>query len=547
MGAYVAGLDFGSDSVRWLVVDASSGEELGSEVAYYEVWMRGDYCAPALQQYRQHPKDILAAMTKAGQSLRARLGDEVFANIRAIGVDTTGSTPIAVDKYGTALSLREEFSNDPDAMFILWKDHTAIEEAEEITREAKKGKIDYTQYVGGSYSSEWYWAKLLRVLRKNNQVSAALHSFVEMCDWIPAVLSGTTAPKYLKRSRCASGHKILWHERWGGLPERKFFSTFHPQMSTVRDNVGDQSFTSDTAVGLVNEEWQNTLGLPNDVVVAVGAFDCHLGAIGAGIQPNEMVKVIGTSTCDIVTAEPLSVGERCISGICGQVDGSVVPGKIGLEAGQSAFGDYYAWFKDILIWPLQFSGLSAAEQDTVAQTLLPNLGAALANYQPNFKAPLALDWINGRRTPDANQRLTAAFFGMNLGTDVIDLFHSVVESTAFGARKINDCFEDQGVAINKVIAIGGIAKKSDAIMQICADVLNKEIEVKASEQCCALGAAICGAVAAELFPNIEDAMAQLSSKTETVFTPRPATVEIYRLRYQHYLQHAAYVESRVKN
>ncbi|MFQ3228906.1 ribulokinase [Reinekea sp.] len=547
MSAYVAGLDFGSDSVRWLVVDAATGAEIGSEVAYYRSWMNGDYCVPTKQQYRQHPKDILRALTSAGVALRNTIGDEVFQNIKAIGVDTTGSTPIAIDKYGTALSLREEFSEDPDAMFILWKDHTSIEEAEEITRVAKQGTVDYTRFVGGSYSSEWYWAKLLRVLRNNKKVSDSIHSFVEMCDWVPAILTGTTAPKHLKRSRCASGHKILWNASWGGLPPRKFFSLFHPKMSEVRDNVGDQSYTSDVSAGIVTDEWQKKLGLSSDVVVAVGAFDAHMGALGAGAKSNELVKVIGTSTCDIITADYDALGENCVAGICGQVDGSVIPGKIGLEAGQSAFGDYYAWFKNTMTWSLSLAGLSETEITKASERFLPELGNQLTHYSPNYKAPLALDWINGRRTPDANQRLTAAFFGMNLGSSVLDLFHAVVESTAFGAKKINDTFEDQGVAINKVIAIGGISRKSASIMQICADVFGKAVEVKASDQCCALGAAICGAVAADIYPSMEAAIEALASDTEVSYTPRKEESKVYRLRYQQYLQHASYVESRIKN
>lgn len=546
MTAYLAGLDFGSDSVRWLIVDAQTGVELDSEVAEYEQWGRGEYCDPSQQQYRQHPKDIVNAMTAAGVRLRERLGAGVFESIRAIGVDTTGSTPIAIDQYGTALSLREEFKDDPDAMFVLWKDHTAIDEAEEITRVAKKSDVDYTRYVGGSYSSEWYWAKLLRVLRGNANVSGALHSFVEMCDWIPAVLTNTTAPKKLKRSRCASGHKILWNKSWGGLPPRKFFSQFHPQMSKVRDNVGDQSYTSDTAVGHVSEEWQRVLGLSEDCVVAVGAFDCHMGAIGAGAKPNELVKVIGTSTCDIVTAEYDAIGDRCIAGICGQVDGSVIPGKIGLEAGQSAFGDYYAWFKNILGWSLSLTGASEQQVAKQQEKILPALGDKLADYIPQPASPLALDWINGRRSPDANQRLTASFFGMNLGTDVTDLFHAVVESTAYGARRINECFEQQGVPINRVIAIGGISRKSAPIMQLCADVFGKDIETKTTDQCCALGAAICGAVAADVYPSMEAAMEVLAAKTEDTYVPQPDAVKRYGLRYQRYLQHAAYVESRVQ-
>ncbi|ATX75959.1 MAG: ribulokinase [Reinekea forsetii] len=542
---YVAGIDFGTDSVRWLVVNAVTGEEVGEAVSYFQQWAKGEFCKPEIQQYRQHPADILAAMTEAAVSLKAEVGDAVFAGIRAIGIDTTGSTPIAIDRYGMALALRDEFKTDPDAMFILWKDHTSIDEAEEITLAAKNWSTDFTRFVGGSYSSEWYWAKLLRVIRRNPQVTKSLHSFVEMCDWIPAVLTGTTSPKFLKRSRCASGHKLLWNEIWGGLPENKFFATLDLKLSAVKDNIGDTTYTSDQSVGRVNSEWAANLGLSDDVVVAVGAFDSHLGAVGAGAQDNELVKVIGTSTCDIVTATYSSLGDRCIDGICGQVDGSVVPGKIGLEAGQSAFGDYYAWFKNLLMWPVLNADLPATTVESIEKALLSKLGVALENYQINESKPVALDWINGRRTPHANQRLKAAFFNMDLSTQTLDLFHAVVESTAFGAKKINECFEEQGVAINKVIAIGGISKKSPAVMQLCADVLNKPIEVKASEQCCALGAAICSAVAAGLYPTIEQAQLNLASKTEKLYEPRRATSDVYQQRYQQYLQQAALVEAQV--
>ncbi len=542
---YIAGLDFGSDSVRWLVVDAITGEEVGESVSYYKVWGEGKYCRPDLQQYRQHPTDILNAMADAAQKLKMQLGDECFAQIKSIGIDTTGSTPIAVDRYGTALSLRDEFKDDPDAMFILWKDHTSIVEAEEITKAAKQWHTDFTKYVGGSYSSEWYWAKLLRVVRNNPKVTKSLHSFVEMCDWLPAVITGTTAPKDLKRSRCASGHKILWNESWGGLPENKFFEALDPKLSAVKDNVGDITYTSDQSVGRLTAEWAEKLGLSESVVVAVGAFDCHLGAVGAGAQDNELVKVIGTSTCDILVDTYEKIGDRCIAGICGQVDGSVIPGKVGLEAGQSAFGDYYAWFKNILMWPVNQSGLPAEEIAKIESSVLAKLGDELLDYDVTDAKPLALDWINGRRTPNANQRLKAAFFNMDMGTQTTDIFHAVVESTAFGARAINECFEAQKVAINKVIAIGGISKKSPSIMQICADVLNKSIEVKESEQCCALGAAICGAVAADIYSSIPEAQESLASKTEAIFNPRKIQADRYDKRYQEYLKYGAFVESRL--
>ncbi len=528
---YIAGIDFGSDSVRWLAVNAETGEEVAEAVAHYERWQTGEFCDSSISQYRQHPADLLNAMVRAAESLRADMGAQAFARIQSIGVDTTGSTPIAIDQFGSALALRSEFYHDPDAMFVLWKDHTAIEEAERITRAAKAWPTDFTRYVGGQYSSEWFWAKLLRIVERNPEVAANLHSFVELCDWIPAVLTCTTAPQYLKRSRCASGHKTLWNASWGGLPENQFFHSIHPQLSKVKDNIGDATYTSDQAVGRLCQDWADRLGLTTEVTVAVGAFDCHMGAIGASAEDHQLVKVVGTSTCDILTVDPVTLGDRCIEGICGQVDGSVIPGKIGLEAGQSAFGDYYAWFEKLFTW---VEALTPGSTPPSPGRLLARFNERLVDYLPTLDAPIALDWINGRRTPNANQRLKANFYGLNLGSDPLDLYHAVVESTAFGARAINECFETQDVAIHQVLAIGGIPKKAGVVMQICADVFNKPLEVKASDQCCALGAAICGAVAHGVYPDIATAQQVLASPTERRYEPRPEVAAVYEQRYRQY-------------
>ena len=380
------GLDFGSDSVRALLISAD-GREIASSVAPYPRWGEGCYSDAAAYQFRQHPLDYIECMEKVIKEV-LKQGDP--SRVRGIGVDTTSSTLCAVDKKGVPLSLYEEFSNDPDAMFILWKDHTAIAEAERINEIAWNSKCNYTLYSGGNYSCEWFWSKVLHILKVNPQVREKAWSFVEHCDWITALLAGSP----VKHSRCAAGHKALWHASWGGLPPKEFFTTVDPLLTALPERMGNETFTADTPVGRISQEWAAKLGLPENVVIAVGAVDCHVGAVGAGIVPGEMVKVLGTSTCDIIVMPSI---ERCIPGICGQVDGSVLPGFTGLEAGQSAFGDIYAWFRRFLEWSGSKVSLSDLEKEA----------AALPDSQV-----LALDWMNGRRTPDSDPLLTGAISGL---------------------------------------------------------------------------------------------------------------------------------------
>lgn len=541
---YTIGLDYGTDSVRALVVNTQTGEAVGTAVHYYERWKKGLYCQPELSQFRQHPLDYIEGLEASIKGALQGLPSEVAANIVGISIDTTGSTPVAVDEQGTPLSLLPEFAENPHGMFILWKDHTANAEAEEINEVAHRWPIDYTKYVGGIYSSEWFWAKILRTLRVDEQVRASAFSWVEHCDWISAVLTGNTHPLEMKRSRCAAGHKAMWHNEFDGLPAEDFLVAIDPLLEGLRARLFQNSHTSDQAMGVISEEWAARLGLPNNVVIGVGAFDCHMGAVGAEIQPYDFVRVMGTSTCDMLIAPNEEIGHLLIRGICGQVDGSIIPGMLGMEAGQSAYGDYYAWFQKVITEPVRtLLGETAAEE--LAQKLIPYLSEEAAKLPVTDKDPVALDWVNGRRTPDANHSLKAAISGLNLGTDAIKFFKAIVEATAFGSKAIVDRFINEGVPIKQVIAIGGVAKKSPFVMQTLSDVLNMPIKVASSDQACALGAAMNAAVAAGVHPTLLDAQKAMGSGFDALYEPNADKSSVYQRLYQKYIQLGEFVEKNI--
>ncbi|NOR34756.1 MAG: ribulokinase, partial [Bacteroidales bacterium] len=352
--SYTIGVDYGTDSVRALVVDTRTGEEMGTHVFEYPRWKEGLYCDPSTMRFRQHPLDYLEGLEVSIVGALEQCGSDVAQKVVRLSVDTTGSTPVAVNRQGVPLALLPGFEENPNAMFVLWKDHTALKEADEINALARSwGGVDYTKYEGGIYSSEWFWAKVLHVLREDKNVREQAWSWVEHCDWIPALLVGDTDPLKLKRSRCAAGHKAMWHESFGGLPEEEFLVKLDPLLAGIKKRLFKETSTCDVSVGTLSDEWAQKLGLPASVVVGAGAFDAHLGALGAEIKPHYLSKVMGTSTCDMLIAPPEEVGDNLVEGICGQVDGSIVPGMVGLEAGQSAFGDIYAWFKDLLMWPIE--------------------------------------------------------------------------------------------------------------------------------------------------------------------------------------------------
>lgn len=558
--SYVIGADFGTDSVRVVILDAANGTIAGQHVVYYPRWKKGLFCNPKENQFRQHPLDyteslIDAVMGAIRNADNLRSGKPpIGSKIKAISVDTTGSTPVLADRQGTPLALLPEFAEDPDAMFILWKDHTSVKEADEINALSRSwGGTDFTKYMGGVYSSEWFWAKLLHTIRKNPTVKKAAYTGVEHCDWITAVMTGTTKPEVIKRSRCAAGHKIMWHAEWGGYPPHDFFDKLDPKLSDIRDSLGSETWTTEVVAGKLTSEWASKFGLSESVIVCVGAYDAHIGAVGGEASPGTLVKSIGTSTCDVIIGPKPSSGQKevLIGGICGQVDGSVVADWIGYEAGQSAYGDYYAWFRNLLMWPI--NNLIASDPshknvdiEKIEKSILRTLEESAAKIEPSESAALALDWVNGRRTPFANQNLTAAFTGINLGTDAPSIMRALLESTAFGARSIIECFEGGGLKIDKIMAIGGVARKSVLGMQILADVTNRDIHVTAGDQSCAIGGAVFAATAAGLYPDIFTAQKALSAGTERIHKPDPVKVAIYNKLYDKYRKLGKFIEGETR-
>ncbi len=547
------GLDYGTDSVRCVLVNAADGTEAGSAVYAYPRWAAGKYCDAEMNRFRQHPLDYLEGLEATVKSVLAGAPPGTAALVRGIAVDTTGSTPVAVDRNGTPLALLPEFADDPNGMFILWKDHTAVNEAALINEVAKTwGGEDFTKYEGAVYSSEWFWAKILHVIREDPRVRRAAFSWVEHCDWIPAVLTGNRDPLTMKRSRCAAGHKAMWHPAFRGLPSKDFLKRLDIHLDDLRDRLYVDTSTSDQPAGNLCAEWATKLGLSTDVVVAVGAFDAHMGAVGGEIAPYTLTKIMGTSTCDMIVAPATDMEGKLVRGICGQVDGSIIPGMLGMEAGQSAFGDVYAWFKDLLLWPVEQLVARSNVLDEVAKkklidetsaTLLEELTGQAARLPVDTTGVLALDWLNGRRTPDANQLLKGAITGLNLASDAPKIFRALIEATAFGARAIAERFRSEGVRIDAVTALGGVAKKSPAVMQIVCDVMNMPIRVPRSEQTCALGAAMFAAVAAGIHPTVGEAMRAMGSGMEHEYRPDPARARQYDVLYERYRELATFIES----
>ncbi len=548
----VIGLDYGTDSVRAILVNADNGQEICSSVFYYPRWQKGSYCDPAKNQFRQHPLDYIEGLKHTIQQVVTDSGISADA-IKGIGIDTTGSTPVAVDKEGIPLSLKHGFEENPNAMFILWKDHTAVEEAEEINKISRSwGGTDYTKYEGGVYSSEWFWAKIMHIVRTDPEVYEHAFSWVEHCDWIPALITGNDNPLTMKRSRCAAGHKAMWHSEWDGLPEESFLTKLDPKLTGLRSRLYSESFTSDEPAGLLSQEWAEKLGLKGGIPVAVGTFDAHAGALGGEVKEYTLSKVMGTSTCDMLVSPMSKDGENLVGGICGQVDGSIIPGMLGLEAGQSAFGDIYAWFANLITYPSdnlldKSNTISQEIADQLKKELRENVIGQLA--KDAAKIPIleseivALDWMNGRRTPYANQALKGVISGLNLGSDAPRIFKALVEATCFGSKKIVDRFREEGIEIKNVVALGGVAKKSGYVMQVMADVLNMPIKVARSEQTPALGTAMLAATAAGLYSSANAAQEAMGSGFDKEYHPIERNVVDYEKLYTKYSQLGDIIES----
>lgn len=549
---YVLGVDYGTDSVRSVLVNTQNGEIAATAVFYYPRWKKGLFCNPSENQFRQHPLDYVEGLERTIKDCIKQVDSTIVNNIKAISIDTTGSTPVAVNERGTPLALTPEFAENPNAMFILWKDHTALKEAAEINEHANNFDTNYLKYVGGIYSSEWFWAKILRTLRMDEKVREAAYSWVEHCDWIPFLLTGGKDAKNLKRGVCSAGHKALWAEEFNGLPPEDFFSSLDPLLNGMRERLFSETYTSSESAGNISDEWAEKLGLSTDVKIGIGAFDAHMGAVGGQIEPYHLSKVMGTSTCDMLVAPSQEMEGKLVKGICGQVNGSIIPGMSGLEAGQSAFGDAYAWFQKMLFWPveqlLENTNTINEEQkeklrEEYSSQIIIRLSEAAALIPLHEDNELAIDWLNGRRTPDANQELKGAFWGLDLGTNAPVMFKALVEATCFGAKKIVDRFIEQGIPVKGLIGLGGVAKKSAYIMQVMADVMNMPIRIHKSDQTCALGAAMFAATVAGVYPKVENAMEAMGHGFSDEYFPNPDNIAVYQARYEKYKAMGTFLET----
>lgn len=551
--SYVIGIDYGTDSVRSVLVEVATGLEVSSSVFYYPRWKEKLYCDNILNQFRQHPADYLEGLEATIKECLLLSGiTDIGEKVTAISVDTTGSTPIAVNEQGVPLAMLSEFKDNPNAMFILWKDHTALKEAQELNEHVRNFSPNYLKYVGGIYSSEWYWAKLLHILRKDEKVRNSIYTWVEHCDYIPFVLTGGTHADDIKRSVCAAGHKALYADEFDGLPPESFFTSWDPLLKPIVKNSFSKVYNSAESAGTISSEWADKLGLNPNVLIGIGAFDCHMGAVGGQIEPYFLSKIMGTSTCDILVVPKDTIGSTLVKGICGQVNDSVIPGMVGLEAGQSAFGDAYAWFKQLLSWPidtlLEETNVISSESVTILQEeikgkLLARLNIQASEISVEEDLEYALDWFNGRRTPDANHQLKGLIGGIGLGSDAVRLFRAIAEATCFGAKNIVNRFVSEGIPIKGLIAMGGVAQKSTFIMQMMADVLNRPIKIHKTEQTCAIGAAMFAATVAGHYSTVEEAMQKMGQGFEIVYEPDITKVPIYEKRFQRYIELGAFMES----
>jgi len=530
--AYTIGLDYGTNSVRCVIVNVADGTETATDVFNYPTGDMGIILDPADHNLaRQNPADyILGLETSVKNAIeQAKKADKNFnpEDVIGIGVDTTGSTPLPVDKEGTALALLDGFKDNPNAHAWLWKDHTGHAEAAEITELAAKEHPEYLAKCGGTYSSEWFFSKILHCLRTDQKVFEAAYSWVECCDYITSFLTDTARPDVMKRSRCAAGHKAMFNSNWGGLPVKDFLVKLHPGLGELHDRLYSETHTVDTAAGNLSGKWAEKLGLRAGIGVAVSAFDAHLGAIGAGVGPGKLVKIIGTSTCD-VTVWPNTESLADVPGLCGIVDGSVMPDYYGLEAGQSAVGDIFNWFVNYI----QPGGKENGSHDALTEQA--------AKLKPGQTGLLALDWNNGNRTILVDQRLTGLLMGQTLHTKPEEIYRALIEATAFGALTIINRFEEFGVKINEVINCGGIAEKNPLLMQIYADITNREMKIARSAQTCALGAAMAGAVVAGKknggHDNFDQAQKAMCGTKATTYKPDAENHKVYQQLYKLYKQ-----------
>ena len=514
--AYTIGLDYGTNSVRAVVVDCADGRTLGTHVFDYPSGSQGillDARDPHLA--RQNPVDYVEGIRGSvkGALAEAERGQGFDRRrVVGIGVDTTGSTPLPVDAANQPLAASPKWKDKLAAHAWLWKDHTGAEEAAAITETARRHAPQYLAPNGGVYSSEWFWSKIWRCLKVAPDVFDAAESWIELADFVPAVLSGVTRPRDAMRCICAAGHKALYSDAWGGLPDKEFLKRLDPKLAALRDRLFEKAHAPDRPAGRLSKAWAEELGLAEGITVAMGGFDAHYGAVGAGVKTGTLVKIIGTSTCDCAIAST-SQKVADVPGICGIVRGSIMPGYYGIEAGQSAVGDILRWWVD--------------EVCLGKDALHAELSAEARRLRPAESGLIALDWNNGNRTILVDPRLSGLLLGQTLHTTRAEIYRAFIDATAFGARVIVERLQEYGVPVERVVCCGGIAEKNDLFMQIYADVLGQPMLIAGSAQTPALGSAISAAVAASRHASFEEAQARMTSLKQKRFTPDPAAHAVY--------------------
>ncbi len=551
MKNFVIGIDFGTDSVRAILVDDENGDEIASSVALYKRWNEGLYCDLEKNQFRQHPLDYIEGLEFIIKDILSQYPD-VRNLIKAIAIDTTGSTPCLVDKNVIPLALHEKHKENPNAMFILWKDHTAINEAKEINNLLSIWDVNYSKFSGGHYSLEWIWAKALYVLRNDISLRSDAYGVIEHCDWIPALLTGVDKVEDTVLARCSAGHKAMWAAEWGGFPSKKFFSTLDSQLGEFVTRMSSETLTCDKPAGYLSKEWAERLGLSEDILVGVGNTDAHAGAVGAGIKHKTLVQNLGTSACSMVVMPKEEVGDNIVAGISGQVDGSIIPSMIGFEAGMSAFGDVYAWFNRLITFNSiniikNSSVINEIQKEKLIDEISNNTLITLtekAHLKKNAdQAVYATDWLNGRRNPFFNYDLKGTITGLSLSTNAEDIYAALVEATIFGLKAIVDHFKINKIAINEVVAIGGIPHKSSFVMQMLADALNLPIRVPDSDQACALGAAMFASTITGKYKSITEAQLKFAKPDLIVYYPNTIQTKKINERYAMYKKLKNFTES----
>ena len=547
---FVIGIDFGTDSARAILVDCSNGEELASCTSFYKRWGKGLYCDSSIDLYRQHPLDYHESLEEVLKGVLEACPDK--GKVKAISIDSTGSSPCLADANMRPLSLYPEFSDNPDAMFVLWKDHTSEKEAARIVDLCTSGEFpNYICHTGNTYSAENFWCKAAHVLKSSEELRSKAFTIVEECDYIPAILTGCSSVKDMRMSHGVAGEKWMWADEWGGYPPKEFFEALDPVLLQLLDTIPQSNYYCEEPAGHLCEEWASKLGLSTDVVIGVGNIDSYSGAVGGGVAYRKMVMNMGTSACYIAVVPREVMAGRLVDGVFGQVDGMILPGHDGFEVGLSSFGDAFAWLKRLLSWPIEQllpADADPALKKKMTDKILPALTEEAEKLPLRLEAPLATDYFNGRRNPVLNTSITASLTRLKIHTSAPELFYAIVESTAFATKAILDHLASNDIAVDEMVAVGGVAQKSPFVMQLMADVVQREISVSATKNAGAMGAAVHAAVAAGLYPDVPSAQKAMCPPVMSTFKPTTdkKRIEILMKRYERYLDLARFTEEQQK-